>query len=57
MVPFTTLYYNLSPTPTEQRYAQIEKEYLAIVEAFNEFDKWLLGKSKITVHTDHQSLE
>jgi len=44
-------------TPTEQRYAQIEKEYLAIVEAFNKFDQWLLGKSDITVHTDHQPLQ
>lgn len=42
---------------TEQRYAQIEKECLAIVEAFNKFDQWLLGKADITVHTDHQPLQ
>ena len=36
---------------------KIEKECLAIVEAFNKFDQWLLGKSDITVHTDHQPLQ
>ena len=41
-------------TPTEQRYVQIERECLAIVEAFCKFDQWLLGKSDITVHTDHK---
>ena len=46
-----------SLTPTEQHYAQIEKEFLAIVEAFNKFDQWLLGKSDKTVHTDHQPLQ
>ena len=50
-------YSSKSLTPTEQRYAQIEKECLAIVEAFNKFDQWLLGKSDITVHTDHQPLQ
>ena len=50
-------YSSKSLTPTEQHYAQIEKECLAIVEAFNKFDQWLLGKSDITVHTDHQPLQ
>ena len=50
-------YSSKSLTPTEQRYAQIEKECLAIVEAFNKFDQWLLGKADITVHTDHQPLQ
>lgn len=50
-------YSSKSLTPTEQRYVQIEKECLAIVEAFNKFDQWLLGKSDITVHTDHQPLQ
>lgn len=36
---------------------QIEKECPAIMEAFNKFDQWLLGKSDITVHTDHQPLQ
>ena len=50
-------YSSKSLTPTEQHYAQIEKEFLAIVEAFNKFDRWLLGKSDKTVHTDHQPLQ
>ena len=50
-------YSSKSLTATEQRYAQIEKECLAIVEAFSKFDQWLLGKDSITVHTDHQPLQ
>lgn len=42
---------------TEQRYSQIEKECLAICNAFGKFDHWLYGKSDIEVHTDHQPLE
>ena len=42
---------------TEQRYAQIEKETLAIVHAFQKFDQLLFGKSDVTVHTDHKPLE
>ena len=33
------------------------KKSLAIVEAFNKFDQWLLGKSNIIVHIDHQPLQ
>ena len=52
-------YSSKSLTPTELRYARIEKERLAIVEAFNKFDQWLLGRSNvcITVHVDHQPLQ
>lgn len=50
-------YISKSLTPTEQRYKQIEKGYLAVVKAFNKFDQWLFGKSDITVHTDHQLLQ
>ena len=46
-----------SLSATEQRYAQIEKETLAIVHAFRKFDKLLFGKSGITVHSDHKPLE
>ena len=46
-----------SLSPTEQRYAQIEKETLAIVHAFHKFDQLLFGKSDVTVHSDHQPLE
>ena len=50
-------YSSKSLTATEQCYAQIEKECLAIVEAFNKLDQWLLSKANITVHTDHQPLQ
>jgi len=50
-------YSSKSLTRTKQRYAQIEKGYLSIVEAFNKFDQWLFGKSDIPVHTDHQLLQ
>lgn len=42
---------------TEQRYSQIEKECLAICNAFAKFDHWLFGKLDVTVHTDHRPLE
>ena len=44
-------------TATEQRYAVIEKECLAICLAFDKWDSLLYGKSDITVQTDHQPLE
>ena len=44
-------------SPTEQRYSRIEKECLAICICFQKFDRWLYGKSGITVHIDHQPLE
>lgn len=50
-------YCSSSLSPTEQRYAQIEKETLAIVHAFHKFDQLLFGKSDVTVHSDHQPLE
>ena len=36
-------------TPTEQRYAQIEKETLTIVHAFHKFDQLLFDKSDVMV--------
>ena len=42
---------------TEQRYAQIEKETLAIVHAFHKFDQLLFGKADVVVHSDHKPLE
>ncbi|KAK3749289.1 hypothetical protein QZH41_007555 [Actinostola sp. cb2023] len=50
-------YSSSSLTPTEQRYAQIEKETLAIVHAFHKFDQLLFGKSEVIVHSDHKPLE
>ena len=50
-------YTSCSLTPTEKRYSQIEKECLAICNAFTKFDHWLYGKSTIEVHIDCESLE
>ena len=44
-------------TPTEQRYAQIEKETLAIVHACTKFDQYRYDKENITVESDHKPLE
>ena len=49
-------YSSSSLTSAEHRYAQIEKETLAIVHAFQKFGQLLFGKSVITVHTDHKPL-
>ena len=43
--------------PTEQHYAQIENECLAIVFGCGRFDHYLFGKDSITVETDHKPLE
>ena len=44
-------------TATQRNYAQIEKEYLAIVFAAHRFGQYLMGRDKITVRSDHQSLK
>ena len=49
--------YSNTLTATEQRYAIIEKECLAICLAFEKWDSVLHGKSDITVEIDHQPLE
>ena len=38
--------------PTEELWAQNEKECLAIVSAFDRWDPWIYG-SEVNVHTDH----
>ena len=43
-------------TETEKRYAQIEKECLAIVYARKKFNQYILGKST-KIETDHKPLE
>lgn len=43
-------------TPTEQRYAQIEKEMLAMVFALEKFNIYTYGRP-VVVHTDHKPLE
>ena len=44
-------------TPTEQRYAQIEKECLAVVYACQKFNHYILGWNVVTIHSDHKPLE
>ena len=44
-------------TPVETRYAQIEKELLAIVFACKRFDTYIYGRDMVTVETDHKPLE
>ena len=44
-------------TPAETRYAQIEKELLAIVFACDRFDAYVYGRHQVTVETDHKPLE
>ena len=44
-------------TPAETRYAQIEKELLAIVFACDHFETYIYGLESVNVETDHQPLE
>ena len=44
-------------TPTEENYAQIEKELLAIVFACEKFDAYIYGRDSVRVQTDHKPLE
>ena len=44
-------------TPTETRYAQIEKELLAIVFACDRFEAYVYGRREVNVESDHQPLE
>lgn len=41
--------------PTKQRYAQIEKEMLAVVFGCEKFHKLLYGKSDVTIESDHKT--
>lgn len=42
--------------PNEEKWAQIEKECLAIVSACDKWDQWIFGQ-EVSVQTDHQPLE
>ena len=44
-------------TSAETRYAQIEKELLAIVFACERFDTYIYGTDAVIVWTDHKPLE
>ena len=43
-------------TKTEQQYAQIEKECMAIVYACEKYDQYILGRDVIRVEADHKPL-
>ena len=44
-------------TPVETRYAQIEKELLAIVFACERFDTYIYSRDVVAVETDHKPVE
>ena len=44
-------------TPAETRYAQIEKELLAIVYACEKFVAYVYGRTEVTIQLDHKPLE
>ncbi|KAK3732352.1 hypothetical protein QZH41_004326 [Actinostola sp. cb2023] len=44
-------------TSAETRYAQFEKELLAIVFACEKFESYIYGRDLVTVETDHKPLE
>lgn len=50
-------YASKSLTTTQQNYAQIEKEMLAIALGCKKFHDYVYGIPKITVETDHKPLE
>lgn len=44
-------------TDTETRYAQIEKELLAIVWSCHKFDQYIYGRDTVHVESDHEPLQ
>ena len=50
-------YASREPTGAETRYAQIEKELLAIVFASERFEPYLYGRDIVHEETDHKPLE
>ncbi|KAJ0169313.1 hypothetical protein K1T71_015197 [Dendrolimus kikuchii] len=48
---------SLTLTEAQTRYAQIEKEMLAIVFAVERFRQYIYGRSDVTIHSDHKPLE
>ena len=52
----TVFYASRSLSSTEQRYAQMEKEALALTWAYEQFADFLVGVSSFTIETDHKPL-
>ena len=50
-------YCSRAMTPAETRYAQIEKELLAIVFAVERFEPYVYGHDKVMVESDHKPLQ
>ncbi|KAL0839884.1 hypothetical protein ABMA28_016507 [Loxostege sticticalis] len=48
---------SLTLTDAQTRYAQIEKEMLAIVFALERFRQYIYGRADVTIQTDHKPLE
>ena len=44
-------------TDTDTRYAQIEKELLAIVWSCDKFDQYIYGRDMVTIESDHEPLK
>ena len=44
-------------TDTERRYAQIEKELLAIVWSCKKFDQYIYGRDVVQIESDHEPLQ
>ena len=44
-------------TDTETRYAQIEKELLAIMWSYDRFDQYIYGRDVVTIEVDHKPLK
>ena len=51
------VYASRALTAAETRYAQIEKELLAIVFACDRFDAYVYGRDLVIEETDHKPLE
>ena len=49
-------YASRSLTETEQRYAMVEKETLALLWACNKFSDYIIGLPSLTLETDHKPL-
>ena len=50
-------YCSRAMTPAETRYAQIEKELLAIVFAVERFEPYVYGRDKVTMESDYKPLQ